>query len=68
MNFLVPLLDQPAIIEGTRSRKCIQKPEPVEVKPGSIVIPEGKGKPLGKIPLVNSRLSVICNEITQRLD
>ncbi|XP_065200224.1 protein DEK-like isoform X2 [Planococcus citri] len=51
----IPLLDQPPIIEGSRVRTCVLKPPAPEPKQ-VVDVPAGKGKPLGKIPIVNQRL------------
>lgn len=58
---LVPLLDQPIIIEGSRSRKTIISLEKETIpisKKFQIEIPNGKGIPLGRIPIVNTRMKV----------
>ncbi len=58
--FTVPLLDQPVIVEGTRNRKpVIQTQVKIEGSSKSTIeIPHGKGTPLGRIPLINTRLKV----------
>lgn len=58
---LVPLLDKPIIIEGSRSRKTIISLEKDTIpisKKFQIAIPNGKGIPLGRIPIVNTRMKV----------
>jgi len=64
-----PLLEQPTILEGKRSRKPTLRLEISELVPAKkeLPIPQGHGKPLGEIEYINYKISHASTDALSRM-